>query len=615
MMEDVAAGRRTNTVFYIPYADVLPRTYWTAGQLGVSSVYSYAAFNAFYSITDYDFGAVVQALLSDCPYEMYWFDPIIGYSTDSSIPSISGSYLVASGGIYFYLKVAAEYRGADEYTANNTYGTAVRTALQEAQSIVSGAAGKSDYEKLRTYLYAVCERNSYNIEAAEGNVDYGNPWQLIWVFDRDPDTNVVCEGYSKAYQYLCDLTAFDGNIVCYCVWGDLALDGENPGAHMWNLVRMDDGRSYLVDATNCDYDDDGVDESLFLRSCDFGSVFTGYYFYDDYGYRNDYLYDFQYDDILVGFSPDQLVVSSVPCGVSMPTLSRIPISAAYFPDAGFRSYLSYRFDWEEDGYLSPAELSDINLIDVSEESVSSLTGLKYFPYLCTLYCDGLGLETLDVTGNPRLDMLICSSNALTALDVSKNPQLLLLDCSYNNLTGLNVSGSPALLRLICSHNSLSTLDVSSNPALNYLDCADNHLSTLNLRKNRELENVFCEENELTELDLSYCDGFIDMILRYDDTEVIDGVLYYFYDYESFGGEVEIESAFDESVRLITEKQPVPGDVSRDGETDVFDAALLLQFLVGMPVDEDFDLTMAALLKGGQGDVGADAAAILLRQLP
>ena len=40
----------------------------------------------------------------------------------------------------------------------------------------------------------------------------------------------------------------------------------------------------------------------------------------------------------------------------------------------------------------------------------------------------------------------------------------------------------------------------------------------------------------------------------------------------------------------------------------------MQYLVGMPVDADFDITMAALLTGGQGNVGADAAAILLRQL-
>ena len=33
---------------------------------------------------------------------------------------------------------------------------------------------------------------------------YGDPWQLIYVFDDDPDTNVVCEGYAKAFKYEAD---------------------------------------------------------------------------------------------------------------------------------------------------------------------------------------------------------------------------------------------------------------------------------------------------------------------------------------------------------------------------------------------------------------------------
>ena len=67
------------------------------------------------------------------------------------------------------------------------------------------------------------------------------------MFDGDPDTKVVCEGYSKAFKYLVDQTAFADKslkIKCYCVSG--TMDG---GAHMWNILSTTIG-NFLVDVTN-----------------------------------------------------------------------------------------------------------------------------------------------------------------------------------------------------------------------------------------------------------------------------------------------------------------------------------------------------------------------------
>lgn len=80
---------------------------------------------------------------------------------------------------------------------------------------------------------------------------------------------MVCEGYSKAFQYLCDLSAFEGNVQCRSVSG-----GMNGGAHMWNLVRLD-GANYLVDVTNCDGSSVGAPDRLFLCGAS-GSVGGGY---------------------------------------------------------------------------------------------------------------------------------------------------------------------------------------------------------------------------------------------------------------------------------------------------------------------------------------------------
>ena len=73
--------------------------------------------------------------------------------------------------------------------------------------------GRSDYEKLAAYCREICGLVSFDYAATANGVPYGDPWQLVNVFDGDPATNVVCEGYAKAFQYLCDLSEFKGDIV------------------------------------------------------------------------------------------------------------------------------------------------------------------------------------------------------------------------------------------------------------------------------------------------------------------------------------------------------------------------------------------------------------------
>lgn len=104
---------------------------------------------------------------------------------------------------------------------------------------------------------------------------YGNPWQLIWVFDGDPNTKVVCEGYSKAFKYLADLS--EGlNAQVITVSGAMK-GGTGEGSHMWSIVRMDDGRNYLVDVTNCDDGFVGALDQLFVAIPASGSLTDGWY--------------------------------------------------------------------------------------------------------------------------------------------------------------------------------------------------------------------------------------------------------------------------------------------------------------------------------------------------
>lgn len=213
--------------------------------------------------------SMLDYLLMDCPYELYWFNKSTkgamiyryGYSSNQpEILNVKVSFIVAD-----------EYKGSSVYEVDSSKVNAAKTAAANAQAIVSRYADQSDYEMLKGYMQEICTLVSYNHGAAdEPDTPYGNPWQLVWVFDGDENTNVVCEGYSKAFQYLCDLSGFNG---CYTVTGTMS-GGIGAGGHMWNIVALG-GKNYLVDVTNCDAGTIGSPDKLFLAGAS-GSVSGGY---------------------------------------------------------------------------------------------------------------------------------------------------------------------------------------------------------------------------------------------------------------------------------------------------------------------------------------------------
>ena len=272
----VAAGELQSTVFTVSVKALgLSQTSWTAGELGMpilvgENTINPEAKNAVNSILGLDLALVVKTLLTDCPYELYWYDKTANTTWNRYSWSATNSTLSITGDMVFRFPVAEEYAIA-QYMVDSSYGLSIHTAVQNAQDIVTRYAPEADYDKLNGYRVEICDLTSYNYAAAYEHAAYGNPWQLIWVFDGRPDTKVVCEGYAKAFQYLCDLSSFNDNITAYTVNGSLGSV-----AHMWNLVTMEDGLNYLVDLTNCDSGTAGAPDYLFLAGYESGSVQEGY---------------------------------------------------------------------------------------------------------------------------------------------------------------------------------------------------------------------------------------------------------------------------------------------------------------------------------------------------
>ena len=127
------------------------------------------------------------------------------------------------------------------------------------------------------------------------------------------------------------------------------------------------------------------------------------------------------------------------CTASCALAENIPIDAAHFPDANFRSYVASNIDTDKNGVLSDGERNKVTEINVMNKKISSLQGIKLFPALSVLYC---------------------SSNILRTLDMSGCTAMRELSCFLNQLTSLNVSGCTALTNLHFEGNQLTRLDVS-----------------------------------------------------------------------------------------------------------------------------------------------------------
>ena len=268
MVKLVADGTRASTIFEVPGTWAKTKSEWGITGEGISAGTLTAEASAAIEAA-FNLDALMQRMLSEMPYELYWFDKTEGIGMSYGV-SLSGEILTVKNlklSMYIsqaYAKINEGGATYDPLTADTAKTSAAKRAAENATQVVAANTAKSDHEKLKAYLDYIKAAVSYNNEAANNNATpYGDPWQIIYVFDNDSSTNVVCEGYAKAFKYLCDLSSFsESDLFCSLVTGTMTV-GTSAGPHMWNIVTVG-GRNYLVDVTNCDADTVGAPDKLFL---------------------------------------------------------------------------------------------------------------------------------------------------------------------------------------------------------------------------------------------------------------------------------------------------------------------------------------------------------------
>ncbi len=137
----------------------------------------------------------------------------------------------------------------------------------ELDAIINGftPSGSTMLEQIKSIHDYICEINVYDSKATHKYNAYG---ALV-------DNRSVCEGYAEAFKLLCD----KNGIECILVFGK-GITSSAIENHMWNYVKMDDGKWYAVDVTWDDKKSSYTSEYLLVGSStavipDSNTLFSG----------------------------------------------------------------------------------------------------------------------------------------------------------------------------------------------------------------------------------------------------------------------------------------------------------------------------------------------------
>ena len=115
-----------------------------------------------------------------------------------------------------------------------TFNNGVDTVFNQIKS--SLPSGASDYDKVKAIHDYLCNRLVYNGSNSRAHTAEGAFYG---------ENKAVCEGYAEAFQILAERFGLTSVMVS----GQAYNSSGNPEGHKWNMVRMEDGKWYLVDVT------------------------------------------------------------------------------------------------------------------------------------------------------------------------------------------------------------------------------------------------------------------------------------------------------------------------------------------------------------------------------
>ncbi|MDE6476195.1 MAG: hypothetical protein K2L08_05010, partial [Erysipelotrichaceae bacterium] len=131
----------------------------------------------------------------------------------------------------------------------------------------------------------------------------------------------------------------------------------------------------------------------------------------------------------------------------------IPLTEQYFPDEGFREFVSKRFDKDSSGVLEKAELDAVTTIELRKvmtaaDRIKSIKGIEYFQNLTSFISTNFYLT-------------------IEEADFSKNPKLTQLSLTNSSVKEINVSGTQVRNLTVGGNKELEVINLGENPVTNF----------------------------------------------------------------------------------------------------------------------------------------------------
>lgn len=188
------------------------------------------ALRVLYGVSNYDYP------------EYFWIGPTVKFGRGTSYTYDSFTGVVSNVTVVVQAVYPACYENAAQVESDYNK---MNNRINEVMSLIPDKA--TDFEKVNIINEWLLAHNSYN-RPAESSGDpkvypyaYMAPSALVYGDDADTAKHPVCEGYSEAFEILCDRAGVK------CICGD-AISSERGAAHKWNLVNIND-KWYFYDAT------------------------------------------------------------------------------------------------------------------------------------------------------------------------------------------------------------------------------------------------------------------------------------------------------------------------------------------------------------------------------
>lgn len=276
LAKSVSSGETYDAVLQLNISEMLGKTSFTASELGIDSVNEKNYLQTADQLFDFDPEKFIYQIGYEYPLDFFWFNKTVDIVIEMDDIRYDNNTLSFPEVINMYLTVSQDYQGAQYYSVDPDAVVRAQKAKEYALEIVEQAKDLSDYDKLLFYRNTICSETNYYRDT-EGKYEepeaYGAPSQMINVFDHDPTTNVWCEGYTKAFQFLCDHTEFESNVWCFTVRG---VKNDSKYNHCWNIIHMNDDQFYLTDITVSDVSSTANHMFGFLKGVDSGNIYKGY---------------------------------------------------------------------------------------------------------------------------------------------------------------------------------------------------------------------------------------------------------------------------------------------------------------------------------------------------